>query len=111
MREMAHAAGPMTVFLQIQEDAEQRIRVLLHTIGYWGQSSSFASCMGVTRTPPLPGECALPLNLLDDTIPLRPFFSCPVTEFRSDQLSWYDIVLVCLHDNLIFGLHQHDTLH
>ncbi len=92
IREMAHAAGPVTVFLQIPEDAEQRMRVLLRTIGYWGQSSSFASCMDVTRMPPLPGECAIPLNLLDDTIPLRPFFSCPVTEFRSDQLSWYDIV-------------------
>ncbi len=92
VREMAHAAEPMTVFLQIPEDAEQRMRVLLRTIGYWGQSSSFASCIGVTRMPPLPGEYAIPLNLLDDTIPLRPFFSCPVTEFRSDQLSWYDIV-------------------
>ncbi len=76
------------------------MRVLLRTIGYWEQSSSFASCIGVTRKPPLPGEYATPLNMLDDIIPLRPFFSCPVTEFR-----------FCLHNNPIFGLHQQDTLH
>ncbi len=92
VREMAHAAGPMTVFLQIPEAAEQRMHVLLRTIGYWGQSSSFASCMAISRTLPRPGECAIPLNLLDDTIPLRPFFSCLVTEFRSNQVSWYDVV-------------------
>jgi hypothetical protein len=38
------------------------------------------------------GECATPLSLLDGTLPLRPYFSCLATEFRSDQLSWYDIV-------------------
>ncbi len=92
VREMAHAAGTMTVFLQIPEDAEQRMRVLLRTIGYWGQSSSFASCINVTRTSPLPGECAIPLNQLDDTIPFRPFFSCLVTEFRSNQVLWDEIV-------------------
>jgi hypothetical protein len=44
------------------------------------------------NTPPLLGECALPLDQLDDTIPLRSYFSCPVTEFRSNQLSWEDVV-------------------
>ena len=91
VREMAHAAGPMTVFLQIPKDAGQRMHVLLQAVGYWGQSSSLASCLGVMSTPPLLEECALPLDLLDDTIPLRSFFSCPVTEFRSNQLSWDDI--------------------
>lgn len=92
VREMAHAAGPMTVFLQIPEDAGHRMHRLLQAVGYWGQSSSLASCLGVMSTPPLLEECAFPLDLLDDTIPLRPYFSCPVTEFHSDQLSWDDIV-------------------
>ena len=92
IREMAHASGLMTVFLQVPLDVEQRMRVMLQAVGYWGQTSSLASCMGVTRIPPVAGECATPLRLLDGTLPLQPYFSCLATEFRSDQLSWYDIV-------------------
>lgn len=92
MREMAHAAGPMTVFLQIPKDAEHRMYRLLQAVGYWGQSSSLTSCLGIRSTTPLPGECAFPLDLLDDTAPVGPYFSCPVTEFRSHQLSWEDVV-------------------
>ncbi len=50
------------------------------------------SCTGVTCTPPIPGECATTLALLDEGVALRPYFSCLTTEFHSDQLSWYDIV-------------------
>ena len=82
----------MTVFLQIPQDLEQRLRVVLRSIGYWGQSSSLASCLGVTKSSPVPGECALPLAELDGTFPLRPYFSCLATEFRSDQISWYDML-------------------
>jgi hypothetical protein len=92
VREMAHAQGLMTVFLQIPQDAEQRLRVILQAIGYWGQSSSLVSCMGVTQTHPFPGECAIPLMQFDATSPLRPYFTCLATEFRSDRLSWSDIV-------------------
>lgn len=91
VREMAHAAGPMTVFLQIPQDAGHRMHRLLQAVPYWGQSSSLTSCLGVMRTAPLLEECALPLDLLDDTAPLRPYFTCPVTEFHSNQLSWEDI--------------------
>ena len=92
VREMAHAAGSMTVFLQMPEEAEQRMHRLLQAVPYWGQSSSLTSCLGVRSAPPLPAECALPLDLLDDTAPVRPYFSCPVTEFRSHQLSWEEVV-------------------
>jgi hypothetical protein len=92
VREMAHAGGSMTVYLQVPEDCEQRLRVVLQAVGYWGQSSSLACCLGVTKTSPVPGESALPLTQIDGTIPLRPYFSCLATEFRSDRLSWDDIV-------------------
>ncbi len=92
VREMAQASGPMTVFVQVPPESEQRMRLLLHAVGYWGQSSSLASCLGVTNTPPVPGEYATPLALLDGTLPLRPFFTCLVTEFCSDQLAWDEIV-------------------
>jgi len=92
VREMAHACGPMTIFLQIPEDFEQKLRVMLLAVGYWGQTSSLATCTSVTRTSPVPGECATTLSQLNVALPLRPYFSCLATEFRSDQLSWYDIV-------------------
>jgi hypothetical protein len=92
VREMAHAGGPMTVFLQVPEDFEQRLRVVLHAIGYWGQSSSLVSCLGVTNAPPVRGECALPLALLDERALLRPYFTCLATEFRSDRLAWEEVV-------------------
>jgi hypothetical protein len=91
VREMAHAAGPMTVFLQIPQDAGHRMHRLLQAVPYWGQSSSLTSCLGVMSTAPLLVECALPLDLLDDTAPLRPYFTCPVTEFYANRLSWEDI--------------------
>ena len=92
VREMAHARGPMTVFLQVPQDAGHRMHRLLQAVPYWGQSSSLTSCLGVRSTAPLLQECALPLDLLDETAPLRPYFTCPVTVFRSNQLSWEDIV-------------------
>jgi len=54
VREMAHARGPMTVFVHVPLASEQRMRSLLRAIGYWGQSSSLTSCLGVTNTPPVP---------------------------------------------------------
>jgi hypothetical protein len=92
VREMAHARGAMTVFLQIPQDAGHRMHRLLQAVPYWGQSSSLTSCLGVRSAAPLLQECALPLDLLDETAPLRPYFTCPVTEFRSNRLSWEDIV-------------------
>ncbi len=91
-REMAHASGPMTVYLQVPVSFERNIRPLLQAVGYWGQSSSLTSCLSITQTPPLPGECAAPLVSLDPSLPLQPFFSCLATEFSSRQLLWYDIL-------------------
>lgn len=70
-REMAQASGMMTVYLQIPTFAEQSMRALLQAIGYWGQSSSLASCLRIMQTPPIPGECAAPLVSLDPLLPLH----------------------------------------
>ena len=91
-REMAQANGLMTVYLQVPASAEQAMRFLLQAIGYWGQSSSLTSCLSITQTPPIPGECATPLLSLNPSLPLQPFFSCLATEFSSQHLLWYDIV-------------------
>ena len=92
VREMAQASGPLTVFLQIPQDVKQRLRVVFRSIGYWGQSSSLVSCLGITTSSPVPGEYARPLAELDGTVPLRPYFSCLATEFRSDQMAWSDLL-------------------
>ena len=92
VREMAHASGSMTVSLLVPENFEPRLRVLLRAVGYWGQSSSLTCCLGVTETPPIAGESALPLTQLNGTLPLRPYFSCLATEFRTDRLSWKELV-------------------
>lgn len=91
-REVAQASGVMTVYLQTPASAEQHMRALLQAIGYWGQSSSLASCLSIAQTSPNPGECAVPLFSLDPSQPLQPFFSCLATEFSSRHLLWYDIV-------------------
>src|SRR5215467_4232207 len=91
-REMAQASGLMTVYLQIPISVEPNMRTLLQAVGYWGQSSSLTSCLSITQTPPIPGECATPLVSLNPSLPIQPFFSCLVTEFSSRHLSWYDIL-------------------
>jgi hypothetical protein len=91
-REMAHASGPMRLYLRIPASGEQDMRALLQAIGYWGQSSSLTSCLHITQTPPIPGEYAIPLVSLTTSFPLQPFFSCLATEFSSRRLLWYDIV-------------------
>ena len=92
VREMAHASGPMTIYLQVPEEFEPRLRVVLQAVGYWGQSSSLTCCLEVAKASPSTGETALPLTQLNGTLPLRPYFSCLATEFRTDRLSWKEIV-------------------
>jgi hypothetical protein len=92
VREMAHAQGPMTVYLEIPSRQEEAYRALLRAIGYWGQTSSLASCTGVREAAPEQGMCALPLSALGSASQLRPFFSCLLTEFRTPSLAWHEVV-------------------
>lgn len=59
-REMAHAQGPLTVYLHIPAEQEAPFRQMLSTIGYWGQTNSFATCLGVEHSTPNEDECARP---------------------------------------------------
>jgi hypothetical protein len=61
-------------------------------IGYWGQTSSFACCAGISHAEPRQEECATPLRELDLHTPLGHFFSCLVSEFRHNVLAWEDIM-------------------
>lgn len=92
LREMAHAAGYLTVFMQIDQQEEQRCRTLLQGVGYWGQSSSLACCIGIRTCAPVAGEYAVPLTSIKTHLPLQSFFASLVSEFREPSVSWDEVV-------------------
>jgi hypothetical protein len=83
VREMAHAQGAMTVYLEIPSRQEEAYRALLRAIGY---------CVAVREAAPEQGMCAMHLSALGSSRPLRPFFSCLLTEFRTRSLEWHEVV-------------------
>lgn len=91
LRELAHAQGPLTLYLQIPAEEEARLRVVLEAIGYWGSTDALASCLAIHHTAPLMGECVLPLQQVGFDGPLQPFFSGLATEFRQAHLSWEEV--------------------
>ena len=91
-RQMAHAEGTMTVYLELPCQERKMWETLLWNIGYWGQASSFATCMEVYERAPLKNECAQPLEGLSEQSIIRPFFSCIHTEFRDVHVTWQEVV-------------------
>jgi hypothetical protein len=61
-REMAHADGPLTIYLQVPEVEVDTWKQLLQAVGYWGQASSLASCLFIDNCPPPHAECILPVR-------------------------------------------------
>jgi hypothetical protein len=92
IREMAHAEGPMTVYLQVPGDQEAQWVQLLDTIGYWGQTDSFTTCLHVDRATPNDDECACSLQDMLPTRPAHSYLPCLLTEFRDQQIAWEDIL-------------------
>ncbi len=91
-REMAHAEGTMTVYLELPLKEHETGKTLLRNIGYWGQASSFATCLDVSEQAPLKHECAQPLQVVGEQTLLRPFFSCILSEFRDSRVTWQEVV-------------------
>jgi len=92
LREMAHAIGPCTVYIEVPPYEEQRFCCLLQAIGYWGKTDSLAYCIGITQHVPESGTCVLPLRALSGIHPLQQFFACVLTEFRDHRVTWQEIV-------------------
>ena len=90
-REVAHAKGLLTIYLQIPASAETRLRAVLQAIGYWGQTDSFACCLDIRQASPPEEECVMPLQHFTVEGRLQPFFSGLATEFRDPQLSWQEV--------------------
>jgi hypothetical protein len=91
LREMAHAQGPLTISLQVPVAEETRFRALLQAVGYWGQTDSFASCLGIRSAAPIEGESVIRLQSIPPEGRLQPFFSGVATEFRYPWPSWEEV--------------------
>lgn len=93
LREMAHAQGVLTVYLQIPEAEAPRVQALCQAIGYWGQTDSLASCVAVSQSEPPEGECVLPFQECPWATRLHPSFSGLATEFRDQDVSWEEVTI------------------
>lgn len=91
-REIAHAQGLLTVYLQVPVETTNDFREAFQTIGYWGQTNSFATCMAVEEASPAEDECALPLRTMPWQTSIGAFFSCVLTEFRHASVSWEEVI-------------------
>lgn len=91
-REMCCAEGVLTIYLAVPEAYEAPFRKILQAIGYWGQADSLACCAQISNETPSLRECAQPLTSGLGAVPLGQFFACIVSEFRSNQVSWDEIM-------------------
>lgn len=91
-REMAHAHGTMTVYVEASPAHADALGRALMAVGYWGRADSLAWCAGVRRGAPPRGECATPLSSMDAGRPLRPYVTTIVSEFDSGRVEWDDVM-------------------
>jgi hypothetical protein len=91
-RQIAHAEGTMTVYLELPLQERNKWERILTNIGYWGQTNSFATCLQVQERAPLRSECVQPLEGLSERNVVRPYFSCLHSEFRDANVTWQEVV-------------------
>jgi hypothetical protein len=98
-REYAHAEGLLTIYVRVPLEFAEVFAELLMSIGYWGQTSSLACCVGVTRSAPDPGECGREIRTLAQTDRVGQAYSCLVTEFRDKNVIWEEVVMDARPEN------------
>ena len=91
-REMAHAEGSLMLYIEFPQEERDRWHLLLRSISYWGQASSFTTCLEISEDAPVENECVQPLREVSTSTALQPFFSCILSEFRTSSLSWHNVV-------------------
>lgn len=94
VREMAHANGLLSIYLSIPSRLQEPFRSILSMIGYWGQTSSLVWCTEIGTEAPAAQECVQPVRLLSGHLPLGSFFSCILSEFRTESVTWKEIMPV-----------------
>lgn len=93
LREMAHAQGMLTVYVQIPATEALRFQALCQALGYWGQTDSLAFCVAIQQRDPPEGECVLPFRECARADRLHPYFSGLATESRDQSLSWEEVTV------------------
>lgn len=91
-REVAHAQGALSIYIQIPKSSTQHFQELLMAIGYWGQTDSLTMCLAVEEAAPNQSECLLPLRLFQGSGPLGAFLPCVLADFRQPGLTWEEVV-------------------
>jgi len=91
-REVAHATGPVTIYLDTPQQHESIFNELLMAIGYWGTADSLVYCNVIHRMAPTPEECITPLRRLTHPKAIRPFFTCLVAELCRTSISWHELM-------------------
>lgn len=90
-REMCHAEGPLTVYLKIPVNHREVFQEILQAIGYWGQADGLTYCTTIYRKVPDLNECARPLLSIKKWLSLGRYFSCVVSEFHDQYVTWDEI--------------------
>jgi hypothetical protein len=93
-REMAHAQGPVTIYLLVPLSLREPFSQVLSMVGYWGQASGLAWCQSIQVQAPRPEQCVRPLRLFSEQVPVQPFFSCILSEFRDPEVAWEEVMPV-----------------
>lgn len=91
-REVAHAIGPMTIYLKAPKRHQSIYRELLMAIGYWGTADSLACCEAVYRAVPVTAECSMPLGRFVPSNAMRMLFTCLAAEFSNERIEWRDVI-------------------
>ncbi len=52
-REMAHAEGSLMLYLELPLEERDKWHLLLRSISYWGQASSFTTCLQISEDAPV----------------------------------------------------------
>jgi hypothetical protein len=90
-REVAQAAGVMTVFINVPTHCEEDFRTTLAAIGYWGQADSLACCTEICHAMP-DDQCAVALRSIIPTCPAKQFLASVASEFRDAQVDWKEVM-------------------
>lgn len=97
-REFAHSDGYLVISIRVPRFRVNEFSELLRDIGYWGQQSSFATCIRVAHSEPVAGSYGVPLTQIDSATPIRNSATTLVTEFKSPDVRW-ETIQPTIHHN------------
>lgn len=90
LRDQAHSAGTLRIYLRVAGDRQSIVAPTLQSIGYWGQRGSMVTCLSVDPELPPLGFVAVSMKKLgfDKSVG---HYACLVPEFRDNAVSWDEV--------------------